>query len=48
MRAFEESTPTKDADTLAISLALAPKVDILRVHTPIEHQNAFLAYRSIK
>ena len=47
MRAFEESTPTKDADTLAISLALAPKVDVLRVHTPIEHQNAFLAYNSV-
>ena len=46
MRAFEESTTTKDADTLAISLALASKVDILRVHTPIEHQNALLAYRS--
>ena len=46
MHAFEETSPTKDADSLAISIALAQNVDILRVHTPIEHQNALLAYRS--
>lgn len=34
-----------DFETLAISLKLSNKVDILRVHTPVEHQNALLAYK---
>jgi 2-amino-4-hydroxy-6-hydroxymethyldihydropteridine diphosphokinase/dihydropteroate synthase len=44
-RGLDESDETRDADTLAVSLAIADKVDVLRVHTPVEHQNALLAYR---
>jgi 2-amino-4-hydroxy-6-hydroxymethyldihydropteridine diphosphokinase/dihydropteroate synthase len=43
-RALDESEETRDADTLAVSLTIANKVDVLRVHTPVEHQNALLAY----
>jgi 2-amino-4-hydroxy-6-hydroxymethyldihydropteridine diphosphokinase/dihydropteroate synthase len=46
MKAFENTTPTLDANTLAISLKIAHKVDIFRVHTPIEHQNVLLAFRT--
>ncbi|MBR1777543.1 MAG: dihydropteroate synthase [Alphaproteobacteria bacterium] len=35
--------PQKDTETLAVSLKIAPKTDILRVHTPIEHKEALLA-----
>jgi 2-amino-4-hydroxy-6-hydroxymethyldihydropteridine diphosphokinase/dihydropteroate synthase len=44
-RGLNETDETRNADTLAVSLAIANKVDILRVHTPVEHQNALLAYR---
>ncbi len=47
MKIFNNDVKTPDAETLAISLGLSNEVDILRVHTPIEHQNALLAYRSI-
>ena len=47
MKIFNNNVKTVDAETLAISLGLANEVDILRVHTPIEHQNALLAHRSI-
>ena len=36
-------TINRDIETLAISMKIANKVDILRVHTPIEHQQALLA-----
>ena len=44
---INENFKTPDVDTLAISLKIADKVDILRVHTPIEHQNALLVERSL-
>jgi 2-amino-4-hydroxy-6-hydroxymethyldihydropteridine diphosphokinase/dihydropteroate synthase len=47
LNALNESTATRDADTLALSMKLAPFADVLRVHTPVEHQNALLAYGSI-
>lgn len=47
MKIFNNDIETPDFETLAISLKLANKVDILRVHTPIEHQNALLAYQSL-
>jgi 2-amino-4-hydroxy-6-hydroxymethyldihydropteridine diphosphokinase/dihydropteroate synthase len=48
MKAFLENEATADADTIGVSLALSGKVDVLRVHTPIEHQNALLAYKEVK
>lgn len=47
MKIFNNDIETRDFETLALSLGLSNKVDILRVHTPIEHQNALLAYKSI-
>ena len=47
LKVFNENFKTPDVDTLAISLKIADKVDILRVHTPIEHQNALLVERSL-
>jgi 2-amino-4-hydroxy-6-hydroxymethyldihydropteridine diphosphokinase/dihydropteroate synthase len=47
-RGLDETDETRDADTLAVSLAIADKADILHVHTPVEHQNALLAYRQSK
>lgn len=47
MKIFNNEVKTLDSETLAISLKLSNQVDILRVHTPIEHQNALLAYRSM-
>lgn len=44
MGAFSNvSTAERDIETLAISMKIANKVDILRVHTPIEHKRALLA-----
>ena len=37
-----------DLETLAISLGLANKVDIIRVHKPVEHQEALLAYKHLE
>lgn len=37
----------RDIETLAISTAIQHKVDILRVHTPIEHQRAILSYQHL-
>ncbi len=34
----------RDFETLAISLKLMQNVDILRVHTPLEHKRAFLGF----
>ena len=34
----------RDFETLSISMAIAKDVDILRVHTPIEHMSSYLAY----
>lgn len=47
LKMFNFDTETSDVETIAISLKIANKVDILRVHTPIEHQNALLAYRNL-
>ncbi len=47
LKMFDNNIKTNDAETLAISLKIANKVDIIRVHTPIEHQNALLAERSL-
>lgn len=41
------STTERDIETLAISMKIANKVDILRVHTPIEHKRALLAMNHI-
>ncbi len=44
MRVFTPKPPArKDVETLAVSLKIADKVDVLRVHTPIEHAEALLA-----
>lgn len=34
----------RDIETLAISLGIMKNVDILRVHTPLEHKRAFMGY----
>ena len=36
-----------DVETMALSLGIADKVDILRVHKPIENQNALLTFRHL-
>jgi dihydropteroate synthase len=38
-----EAAGQRDLETIALSLGLAKDVDILRVHSPIEHQRALLA-----
>ncbi len=44
MNVFSAEPPAKkDMETLAVSLKIAKNADILHVHTPIEHQNAFIA-----
>jgi 2-amino-4-hydroxy-6-hydroxymethyldihydropteridine diphosphokinase/dihydropteroate synthase len=43
----EAEANQRDIETLAISLKLARNVDILRVHTPVEHNDALLAYDHI-
>jgi 2-amino-4-hydroxy-6-hydroxymethyldihydropteridine diphosphokinase/dihydropteroate synthase len=44
MKVFTSAEPRyRDLETIAMSLGLAKNVDILRVHTPIEHNNALLA-----
>ena len=44
MKVFSNaSTLERDVETLAISMKIANKVDILRVHTPLEHKRALLA-----
>jgi 2-amino-4-hydroxy-6-hydroxymethyldihydropteridine diphosphokinase/dihydropteroate synthase len=47
LKTLENDIKTPDIETTALSLKLANKVDIFRVHTPIEHQNALLAYKSV-
>jgi dihydropteroate synthase len=44
MNIFTDSkSEARDFETVAISMKLAKDVDILRVHSPIEHMNALLA-----
>ena len=44
MKIFTPKTPAqKDIETIALSLKIAQNVDILRVHTPIEHKEALIA-----
>lgn len=44
MKVFSNvSTAERDVETLAISMKIANKVDILRVHAPLEHKRALLA-----
>ncbi len=44
MSIFTTKNPKqKDIETLAISTKIADKVDLLRVHTPVEHKEALLA-----
>lgn len=47
LKVFENNIKTLDYETLAISLKLSNKIDIFRVHTPIEHQNAIIAYKTV-
>ena len=44
MNIFNENKDFRDFETIAMSMGLANKVDILRVHTPIEHQIALQAF----
>ena len=44
MKVFSNASALeRDVETLAISMKIANKVDILRVHTPLEHKRALLA-----
>lgn len=44
MNVFCNKKPAdKDVETIALSLKIAKNVDILRVHTPIEHRSALIA-----
>ena len=44
MKIFTDKPPIqKDTETLGISIKIAEKTDILRVHTPLEHKEALLA-----
>lgn len=44
MKVFTNKPPgQKDTETLGISIKIAEKTDILRVHTPLEHKEALLA-----
>ncbi|MBR2141003.1 MAG: dihydropteroate synthase [Rickettsiales bacterium] len=48
MSVFTEAIPiNRDIETIAISMKLANKVDIIRVHTPVEHKRALLAQEHI-
>lgn len=45
MNIFSNSEPIdRDPETIAISIKVSKNVDILRVHSPIEHMNALIAY----
>jgi len=44
MRVFTAANaPDRNEETLAMSVAMADKVDLLRVHTPVEHLRAIVA-----
>ena len=44
MKIFTPKAPAqKDIETIAVSLKIAQNVDVLRVHTPIEHKEALIA-----
>lgn len=44
MNVFTNKTPDqKDTETIGISIKIAEKTDILRVHAPVEHKEALLA-----
>jgi dihydropteroate synthase len=44
MKIFTPKAPEqKDLETISISLKIAKEIDILRVHTPIEHKEALIA-----
>ena len=44
MKIFTSKQPVqRDIETIALSLKIAKNVDILRVHTPIEHKEALIA-----
>lgn len=38
----------RDFETMAMSIKIAKNVDILRVHTPLEHKKALLAYNHLE
>lgn len=37
----------RDFETMSISIGIAKDVDILRIHTPIQHMSSYLAYNHI-
>ncbi|MCY4227319.1 MAG: dihydropteroate synthase [Gammaproteobacteria bacterium] len=45
MKEFSGVVESRDLETLGISLALSGNVDIFRVHDPVSHKRAYLAYR---
>ncbi|MYB35417.1 MAG: dihydropteroate synthase [Gammaproteobacteria bacterium] len=47
MREFSGEVQNRDIETLGISLALSGNVDILRVHDPVSHKRAHLAYSHV-
>ncbi len=47
MKEFSGQVQNRDLETLGISLALSGKVDIFRVHDPVSHMRAHLAYRHV-
>ena len=44
---LQNNTDNFDIETIALTLGLAHNVDILRVHKPIENQNALLAFEHL-
>ncbi|MCY4218887.1 MAG: dihydropteroate synthase [Gammaproteobacteria bacterium] len=48
MKEFSGEAQNRDLETLGISLALSGNVDIFRVHDPISHMRAHLAYRHVR
>ena len=47
MKEFSSEVQNRDIETLGISLALSDNVDIFRVHDPVLHKRAHLAYRHV-
>lgn len=42
-----EKPEERDFETIAISMGISENVDIIRVHTPIQHMSSYLAYSHI-
>ncbi len=47
MKEFSGEVQNRDLETLGISLALSGNVDIFRVHDPVSHKRAHLAYSHV-